>query len=304
MRAHLGSISVGLSLACLSACQAPQPQISDTYSRVIAVGDLHGDYQATLKAFQVAGATNPQNEWIAQNILVVQTGDQLDRGNQELQILNQLDQWQTEALKQHSKLVVLNGNHEIMNVMGDFRYVAEDAYTGFEKIADLDLTRPELSQVDLQARARLAALLPGGPLAKKLAQRPIVYQYQDLVFVHGGLEAKYATQIDRINQLSSDWLMGRIPDPPPELLADDGPIWSRAFSNPDVTQGPDCQALSQSLNAIQAKHLIVAHTVYDQINSACDGLVWRIDVGLSKAYGGPIQVLSYQSGQFQVLKAK
>jgi len=38
--------------------------------------------------------------------------------------------------------------------------------------------------------------------------------------------------------------------------------------------------------------MIVGHTTNpDGITSACDDRVWRIDVGLAAAYGGPIQVL-------------
>lgn len=307
MQVKLGfhRLQVLLLLLCLCcSCQAPAESHSNTYQRVIAIGDLHGDFEATLKAFQLAGLINHNQDWMAKHVLVVQTGDQLDRGQQELQILDKLEQWQTQASEQASKLVVLNGNHEIMNVMGDFRYVDPKAFQSFEKLTDLDLTRPEFSQIDLSARARLAAFLPGGPLAKKLAKRPVIFQYQDLVFVHGGLAAKYALKIDAINQSTTDWLSGKAPNPPAELLAADGPIWSREFSNPDLSQAPDCKELNKSLNLIQAKHLIIAHTVYQEINAACQGQVWRIDVGMSKAYGGPIQVLEYKAGQFKVLKTE
>jgi hypothetical protein len=37
--------------------------------------------------------------------------------------------------------------------------------------------------------------------------------------------------------------------------------------------------------------MIVAHTVHEQITPRCDGRVWAIDVGMSRAYGGRVQVL-------------
>jgi hypothetical protein len=43
--------------------------------------------------------------------------------------------------------------------------------------------------------------------------------------------------------------------------------------------------------------MVVGHTVQDHgITSACDGTLWRIDVGLAKHYGGPIEVLELVSG--------
>jgi hypothetical protein len=45
------------------------------------------------------------------------------------------------------------------------------------------------------------------------------------------------------------------------------------------------------------KRMVVGHTVQKQgINAACDGSVWRIDVGLAKLYDGPIEVLELAVG--------
>jgi hypothetical protein len=56
------------------------------------------------------------------------------------------------------------------------------------------------------------------------------------------------------------------------------------------------------MEKLGVKRMVVGHTVQDQgINAACDGTVWRIDVGLSKAYGGPIQVLEIVDGVPKVL---
>ena len=49
--------------------------------------------------------------------------------------------------------------------------------------------------------------------------------------------------------------------------------------------------LSESLDLLRAKRMIVAHTVQDSITSHCDGRVWVVDVGMSRSYGGVIQVL-------------
>ena len=65
-------------------------------------------------------------------------------------------------------------------------------------------------------------------------------------------------------------------------------MWTRALGLGDV----DCAAAKAALAALGAKRMVVGHTVQaGGINEVCGGAVWRIDVGLSKSYGGPIQVL-------------
>ena len=52
----------------------------------------------------------------------MQVGDQLDRGDNEIQILYFLERLQKEAAAAGGALHILNGNHETMNVGGRFRY--------------------------------------------------------------------------------------------------------------------------------------------------------------------------------------
>ncbi len=54
--------------------------------------------------------------------------------------------------------------------------------------------------------------------------------------------------------------------------------------------------VATSLRAMGVSRMVVGHTVQPAITSACDGTVWRIDVGLSKHYGGPIEVLELVPG--------
>src|SRR5690606_2094045 len=113
-----------LSLLLLVACKNTQPGDEPAASRrIVAIGDLHGDLQATRRALRLAGAIDAQDRWIGKELIVVQTGDQLDRGDEELAILKLLEALAPQAEAAGGRLHVLNGNHEIMNVELDFRYV-------------------------------------------------------------------------------------------------------------------------------------------------------------------------------------
>ncbi|MBA3821006.1 MAG: hypothetical protein H0X17_19120 [Deltaproteobacteria bacterium] len=65
-------------------------------------------------------------------------------------------------------------------------------------------------------------------------------------------------------------------------------MWTRAVG----LDGVDCELVKSSLAKLGVKRMVVGHTVQRAgITNACDGAVWRIDVGLAKHYGGPIEVL-------------
>src|SRR5690606_24896416 len=60
--------------------------------RLIAIGDVHGDLVATRTALRLGGAIDEANRWIGGDLRVVQTGDQLDRGDHEREILDLFEQ--------------------------------------------------------------------------------------------------------------------------------------------------------------------------------------------------------------------
>ncbi len=274
-------------------------------ARVIAIGDVHGDLQATLAALRLAGAIAPDGQsWIGKDLVVVQTGDQLDRGDDEMAILDLFDRLHTEAKAAGGAFIPLNGNHEIMNIQGDMRYITPGSLPPFDAMADqLDLNNPAVQRYPEALRRRVAAFMPGGPLARRLARRNIVGIVGRTAFVHGGLHPEHAAYgLDRINKEARDWANGDAPMPA-ILQGNQSPIWSRRFS--DEAQESDCALLEQTLVALDIDRLILGHTVQKHgVTSACDGKVWRIDVGMAAHYGGKAQVLEIVGDQVKVIAQK
>jgi hypothetical protein len=75
-----------------------------------------------VEAFRLANLIDSSENWIGGSTTVVQVGDVLDRGGDEIKILYFLER-QRQADKTGGKVLTVNGNHEIMNVESDFRYV-------------------------------------------------------------------------------------------------------------------------------------------------------------------------------------
>lgn len=260
--------------------------------RVVAIGDLHGDLSAARSALQLAAAIDADDHWRGGNLTVVQTGDQLDRGDDEREIEELLARLQNEAAKAGGRLVLLNGNHELMNVAGDFRYVTRH---GFEEFAGYAQPGHDA------AHGRADAFAPGGPLALQLAARPVIAAVGGTLFAHGGVRLAHVRYgIERINQDVAAFVRGQA-GPPLAAMAEDSPVWTRMYSD-GTPSAEACRELGEVLAATHTRRLVVGHTVQPQINSACDGRVWRIDVGMSHFYGGPTQVLAIDGDKLEVLR--
>ena len=299
----------GALLAVLLLCgcgveQRREPALRHPAARrLIAVGDLHGDFAVTRRALRLGGAIDDADRWVGGDLVVVQTGDQLDRGDGELEILDLLERLADQARQVGGAVHALNGNHEFLNVRGNMRYTTPGGFAAFQRITGLDLGTPALAAFPESERPRRAALAPGGPVAMRLARRNVAVIVGDSVFVHGGiLPATAIFGLDRLNRESRAWLRGELDEPPEVLLSRWGPVWSRHFSkDPDDA---NCRLLARSLSLLGAARMVVGHTVQEGGPRArCGGLVWCIDAGLSAHFGGPTAVLEIAGGEVRVLIA-
>ncbi len=261
---------------------APLPLHLPAPKRLVAIGDLHGDLGGARAALRAAGAIDEADRWIGGDLEVVQLGDVLDRGDDESKILELFDRLDGEARAAGGAVIPLLGNHELMNAAGDFRYVTPGGARDF-------------------GGDRARALGPRGEWAKKLARHNNVAIVGDTVLSHAGVLADWVTHLDDMNLAARCWLDGQAGDsrhPVDALIADSSPVWTRVWGAPGAV---DCAELDHVLASLGAKRMVVGHTVQEHgISSACDGKLWRIDVGLAKLYGGPIEVLEIDAAGARV----
>ncbi len=267
----------------------------------MAIGDLHGDLDATRRALRLAGAVDSKDAWVGGALVLVQTGDEIDRGDADRNILDLFERLKIDAKKTGGEVIALAGNHELMNVSLDFRYVTPG---GFASFADLHLPAAQASEIKMSDPAqwgRAAAFIPGGPYATKIADRPIFVKVGDAVFVHGGILPKHLKYgLDRMNDETRDWALGKRAECPRIVSSEDGPVWTRMYS---AAPGPEeCATLDETLQGLDAKRMVVGHTVQrNGVSSACSDHVWRIDTGISKAFEGKIEALEIRGDVVTVL---
>ncbi len=264
------------------------------------MGDVHGDVDATRRVLRLAGLIDESDHWSGGKSVFVQTGDQLDRGDDEQEILDLLTQLESEAEAAGGAVHILNGNHELMNAAGDFRYVTPGGMADFADAPGVDATAARVREFPESMRSRAAAFLPGGAYAKVLATRNTAVVVGDSVFVHGGVLPKYAPKLKALNEAGRLWL-SQGGQPPAELLAPDGLVWLRDYSVPEPTSKA-CADLDAALAELEVARMVVGHTVQARgVTSACDDKVWRIDVGMAKHYGGMPAALEIKGDQLTVL---
>lgn len=271
-------------------------------ARLVAIGDVHGDLQATRAALRLAGAVDDADRWIGGDLTVVQTGDQLDRGDDERQIVDLFERLARDAKAAGGRVVALNGNHETMNVQGDFRYITPGGFQAFEGLSPKS---PFAAAAPAQVRGRAEAFLPGGSYALVLAQRDVIAVIDDSVFVHGGVLPEHVTYgLDRINRETRAWMQKGERAAPASIASERAPVWVRDYSV-DPVSAESCAMLARVLDALKVKRMVVGHTVQQRgITAACNERVWRIDVGLARYYGAnPISVLEINVGVVRVLTA-
>ncbi|CAN8292614.1 unnamed protein product [Cochlearia groenlandica] len=291
--------------------EIPQTRF-DKPDRLVAIGDLHGDLEKSKEAFRIAGLIDSSDNWTGGSSMVVQVGDVLDRGGDELKILYFLEKLKREAERSGGKVLTMNGNHEIMNVEGDFRYVTKEGLEEFQVWANWfclgnkmkNLCRGLDKQKDIYEgiptsfprarpdcfkgiKARIAALRPDGPIAKRfLSKNLTVAVVGDSVFVHGGLLAEHVEYgLERINEEVKGWIngVGGGRYAPGYCRGGNSVVWLRKFSD-EMAHKCDCSALEHALSTIPGvKRMIMGHTIQDSgINGVCDNKAIRIDVGMSK----------------------
>ena len=203
--------------------------------RVVAVGDVHGDLAGFKKILAEAGVIDGAGAWIGDETVLVQVGDLIDRGPSMRATLDFVMALEADAARHGGRVVAVLGNHEILNLAGDLRYVtaanyAEFADAGSEKrreeewtaVRNLRLVRAKaLGQAKPPTGAEAKkewldahppgyleqreAFGPGGVYGRWLRARPAIFVAQDTAFLHGGISPAMAgASVDELNRRVKD----------------------------------------------------------------------------------------------------
>lgn len=286
----------------------PSAYITAT-GRIVAIGDIHGDIQKLIDCLLIAGLILQDDDgirWVGGDATVVQLGDVLDRGDAEISTVLLLRELDKQARHHGGAVYMLNGNHESLNVAGDFRYVTPGAFWESAMVAGLSEEEAR-SNNEAILQARWSLYRPGGVMAKEFSRNPtVLIVNNDIVFAHGGLLPHHVSYgVQRINDEVARWMKGAdcsdgsSPSPPFTAMGDSNSVmWNRTFGKERCSPYDRMHMkmqLDATLDQLGAKAMVVGHTPQmSGLNAECNGRIWRVDVGMSSGVlNADAQVLEF-----------
>jgi len=300
------------------AAQAPAPNAWPacdlrTTERIVAIGDVHGAYDRLVEILRAAGLIDGRTRWSGGRAMLVQTGDVVDRGPDSRKALDLLRRLEREAARAGGRVYPLLGNHEVMRMLFDWRYVSAEEIAAFRTLDSADIRERAYALVsaDVARRAKAEekpfdeaafreqfmkeiplgyvemrqAFGPAGEYAKWLRERHAVVKINGIVFVHGGINAATAALgCAGINEAVRRDLMVANPTPEQALTmlssSETGPLWYRGLAEePDPAFAPE---VTNILSLLGARAIVVGHTFPAgfRMVTRFDGRVIQIDTGM------------------------
>jgi hypothetical protein len=257
--------------------------IKPTPKRIIAVGDLHGDFNALLKILEEQQLVNRSGKWTGGGTHVVILGDYSDRGDDTRYIMEFLIDLEQKAYDKGGRVHVLLGNHELMVTKGDYLYVSQRAIESFNGFSGKGTSGP-ISEMKY-------AYSGNSKYAVWLRNQKTILKIGDSLFVHAGLD-RWALEKDpgKINDIIRAWMayyqgMGPKPKKKKKWAVDkNGPLWTRELAEGRIP-GKTVEAI---LEKYKVKRIIIGHTRQRKISQLYGGKVFNIDTSMSYVFNDGI----------------
>lgn len=281
--------------------------------RIVAVGDVHGAFDKYTAILREARLLDARARWIGGNATLVQVGDAIDRGDDSRKVLDLIRRLETEAPKTGGAVRFVLGNHEVMRMAGDWRYVSKADYESFrspqadsmrerlyaeaakageaaakakgEKFDDKDFRKKWFDKMPLGSGEMVATFSESGDYGQWLRQHDIMVRINGIAFVHAGPGRTFADRgcaglnADARTELKA--LNLQAPDLKKQLLwSPEGPLWYRGFVGVEpVASDDDVTAI---LKALGVSRMVIGHTATKpgKIRSYYDGRILAIDSGM------------------------
>ena len=175
--------------------------------RVVAFGDVHGAYEDWTALLQEVGVADADLNWVGGNAHLVSVGALIDRGPGSRKVVELMMKLEQQAAAAGGAVHLILGNHEVMVLTGDLRYVSAAEFAEFsadETAADreaafADYRRFNSGGDDADVRAAFDTQYPpgyfalrkayasDGPLGSWLIDKPYAIKVNDKVFLHAGI---------------------------------------------------------------------------------------------------------------------
>lgn len=257
--------------------------------KIAALSDIHGQYDLFIKILQNNGIIDEQNQWTFGKGHFVIVGDVFDRGDKVQECLWFIYQLEQQAAVAGGKVHYLLGNHEVMVLTGDLRYI-HDKYRQTEQLFQMSYGQ---------------IFGPESVLGAWLRTKPVTMSINDIQFVHGGLSPALAASKITVEEIN-DTFRNEIIDANPEdsaknarksifLKGSQGPIWYRGYFRDSTFTESQLDAV---LEYFSKSRIVVGHTSQYRVEPHFDGKVILVDSSIKIGQTG--EILLIENGEYFV----
>lgn len=262
-----------------------EPSIyTDTPSKFLTISDFDGHIEGFTMVLKGEGIIDDNFNWIYGDGHLIISGDLFDRGYNITECMWLLYKLEGEAEAQGGKVHLIIGNHEMMNMTDDWRYVELKYF----------------NNSNLMGKRMLDLYDPNTELGRWLRSKNIIEKVGNYAFVHGGLSPEVADlnlTYDQINDYGRIEMNGT-PCPNNDcsiVNGSDGVYWYRGMAEEDLTQ----QQVDEILDTFNVQRVIFGHTKDNTIRSLYNDRVLAIDMyHVYNFDNGYMEALQFELGCF------
>jgi hypothetical protein len=258
--------------------------------KLLAISDIEGNFAAFRKLLMAGGVIDKDFNWTFGNGHLVLTGDFVDRGDQVTEVLWLIYSLEDKAKAAGGYVHYILGNHEVMNLSGDLRYVSH-----------------KYRQNQALLKEKFETLYgKNSELGRWLISKNMIEKIGDILFTHGGISAdvnQLQLSLHDINKMARPYYTDTTYDYPAPVhifFDETGPLWYRGYFGGKKKATP--QTVDSTLTLFNARNITVGHSIVaDTISLWFDGKVINIDLRHSQGFS---EALLVEENSFYRLNAE
>ena len=270
-------------------------QVFDSVPRILTVSDVHGDFKSLVAILQESGVIDRDHHWIWGTGHLVVLGDVFDRGDKVNDCLWLIYRLEQESQHHGGMVHFVLGNHEVMVLRGDDRYVHETYQSGI-------VTATGLEYSELYG--------PNTVMGRWLRSKHAALKINAVLFVHGGIARSWADRGWSLTQIN-DGIRTGIDEAASALAVDTlrqlllgkhGPLWYRGYFQEMENAYPQASRddVEFVLRYYEATTVVVGHTEVEQVSGLHESRIIAIDVPVEEL--GGLQALLWENGRFNRIR--
>ncbi len=248
---------------------------------LVVISDIHGQFDLMVELLQSHGVIDENLNWIYGKGHLVINGDILGRGDKVTEALWLAYLLEDQAIEAGGRLHCLLGNHELMLLDNDLRYLNQ------KYVRAASLMKMSVKKLHNEESV----------LGNWLRKRPIIVTIDSLLFTHAGISTEFVERQLTAHDVNKIFYENILKTPKNRsnkgreisfLTGPTGPIWYRGYFDENNIDVKDLDAI---LAYFGSQKIIVGHTSVDMITPLFGGRVLAVDSSIKNGRGGEILII-------------